>query len=322
MRKALRRLALAGALIFSATISAQAQDYPTKPIRIVVPFAPGGAADRVARLLGEKLQARWGQVVTVENRAGAGGNIGAEMVFRAPPDGYTLLLTPAGVLVINKSLYGKLNFEPEAFVPISAIVNSFTVLSVHPKVAANDMPELLRLARANPGKLNYATPGSGSTSHLGTELMKTLANVQIVHVPYKGNGPALNDLLGGQVDLMLVELSSALPHIKSGRLRALAIGGDKRSDLLPGVPALAESVPGFAMAGFSSLVAPPGTPPAIVASLVTAVREIVSQPDVIKRFNDMSLAPVGNTPAEMAVLMKQETERWAKVIRDTGAKAE
>jgi len=313
--------ALTGVALLAAA-GVQAQDYPTRSVRVVVPFPPGGAADRVARLLSERLQARWNQPFLVENRAGAGGNVGAEMVFRAPPDGYTLLLTPAGVLTINKTLYGNLKFDPEQFVPITAVINSFTVLAVPPRVTARTAQELIAQARANPDKLNYATPGAGSTTHLAGELMKTLANVRIVHIPYKGNGPALTDLLGGQVDMMFVELSSALPHIRSGKLRALAMGTAERTSLLPGVPSMSEAVPGFALSGFSSLVAPPGTPTAIVNRLADAVREVVRTPEVITQLRNMSLEPVGNSPAEMAQLLKQETERWAGVIRATGAKAE
>jgi tripartite-type tricarboxylate transporter receptor subunit TctC len=309
---------LAAGMAFSSGVSAQ--EFPTKPIKIVVPFQPGGGNDRVARIVAEKLRAKWGQAVVIENRAGAGGNIGAEMVFNATPDGYTLLLTAQGPLTINKSLYRKLSYEPEAFVPISAIATSYAVLAVHPKVPAENMRQLVAYAKANPDRLNYGSQGQGTTSHLTAEWFKSMAGVEITHVPYKGTAPALADLLGGQVDMMLVEISSVLPHIRTGKLRALGVGGDKRNPLLPEVPPVSGMLPGFVSQVWYGLVAPPKTPSAIAQKLSTAVAEILRQPEVVKQLQDSTIEAIGSTPAEMAKFMKQDSERWSSLVRATNTK--
>lgn len=306
---------LAAGMAFSSGVSAQ--EFPTKPIKIVVPFQPGGGNDRVARIVAEKLRAKWGQAVVIENRAGAGGNIGAEMVFNATPDGYTLLLTAQGPLTINKSLYRKLSYEPEAFVPVSAIATSYAVLAVHPKVPAENMRQLVAYAKANPDRLNYGSQGQGTTSHLTAEWFKSMAGVKITHVPYKGTAPALADLLGGQVDMMLVEISSVLPHIRTGKLRALGVGGDKRNPLLPDVPPVSGMLPGFVSQVWYGLVAPPKTPSAIAQKLSTAVAEILQQPEVVKQLQDNTIEAIGSTPAEMAKFMKQDSERWSSLVRAT-----
>jgi tripartite-type tricarboxylate transporter receptor subunit TctC len=305
-------------MAFSSGVSAQ--EFPTKPIKIVVPFQPGGGNDRVARIVAEKLRAKWGQAVVIENRAGAGGNIGAEMVFNATPDGYTLLLTAQGPLTINKSLYRKLSYEPEAFVPISAIATSYAVLAVHPKVPAENMRQLVAYAKANPDRLNYGSQGQGTTSHLTAEWFKSMAGVEITHVPYKGTAPALADLLGGQVDMMLVEISSVLPHIRTGKLRALGVGGDKRNPLLPEVPPVSGMLPGFVSQVWYGLVAPPKTPSAIAQKLSTAVAEILQQPEVVKQLQDNTIEAIGSTPAEMAKFMKQDSERWSSLVRATNTR--
>jgi tripartite-type tricarboxylate transporter receptor subunit TctC len=311
-------LILAAGMAFSSGVSAQ--EFPTKPIKIVVPFQPGGGNDRVARIVAEKLRAKWGQPVVIENRAGAGGNIGAEMVFNATPDGYTILLTAQGPLTINKSLYRKLSYEPEAFVPVSAIATSYAVLAVHPKVPAKNMRELVAYAKANPDRLNYGSQGQGTTSHLTAEWFKSMAGVEITHVPYKGTAPALADLLGGQVDMMLVEISSVLPHIRTGKLRALGVGGDKRNPLLPEVPPVSGMLPGFVSQVWYGLVAPPKTPSAIAQKLSTAVAEILQQPEVVKQLQDNTIEAIGSTPAEMAKFMKQDSERWSSLVRATNTR--
>jgi tripartite-type tricarboxylate transporter receptor subunit TctC len=309
---------LAAGMAFCSGVSAQ--EFPSKPIKIVVPFQPGGGNDRVARIVSEKLRAKWGQAVVIENRAGAGGNIGAEMVFNATPDGYTLLLTAQGPLTINKSLYRKLSYEPEAFVPVSAIATSYAVLAVHPKVPAENMRQLVAYAKANPDRLNYGSQGQGTTSHLTAEWFKSMAGVKITHVPYKGTAPALADLLGGQVDMMLVEISPVLPHIRAGKLRALGVGGDKRNPLLPEVPPVSGMLPGFVSQVWYGLVAPPKTPSAIAKKLSTAVAEILQQPEVVKQLQDNTIEAIGSTPAEMAKFMKQDSERWSSLVRATNTK--
>jgi len=316
------RKTLLGLISFLAAMGftpvTHAQDYPSKLIKLVVPFAPGGGTDIVARILGERLQAKWGQPVIVEHRGGAGGNIGAEAVFRAAPDGYTLLLTPPPPLVINKSLYAKLSYDPDAFVPVSLISASPNVLIVHPNVAAESVQQLIDVARTRLEPLNYASQGNGTTSHLTAEMFKSMAGVRLVHVPYKGTGPAITDLLGGQVDMMFAEISAVVPHIRSGKVRALAVGSDKRNSSLPNVPTVAEAIPGFLSMTSSNIVAPPGTPAAIVNKLSSAIAEIMRQPEVVKRLLDLSAVAIGSTPAELAQSMKMDSERWGTVIRVTG----
>ena len=314
----LRPLLLALAL----PLALHAQDYPAKPVRIVVPFQPGGGSDTLGRLLAEKLSARWGQPVVVENRAGAGGNVGAGFVAQSPPDGYTLLLSSPGPVVINKSLYGSLPFDPDLFVPVSIIATNYGVLAVHPRAGLDSVAALIGAARAAPDKLNYASAGSGTTPHLAGELFKSLSGVRITHVPYKGAGPGFAGLLGGEVDMMFVDVFIALPHVRSGKLRALALGGGRRNPLLPGVPVLSEVLPGFEYSVWQGLVAPSGTPAAVASRLSAAVAEVVRQPDVVKRLADVGLEAVGSTPAEMGAVMRQDRERWGKVVRETGARAD
>jgi tripartite-type tricarboxylate transporter receptor subunit TctC len=299
-----------------------AQDYPAKPIKVVVPYAPGGGADIMARIIAQKLQDKWGQTAIVENRAGAGGNLGAEAVFSAPPDGYTLLFTAQGPLVVNKSLYGKLAYDPDEFVPVSLAVVAYSVLLVHPKVPAGSMRELIAYAKANPERLNYASQGIGTAAHLTAELFKSMAGVRINHVPYRGSGPALNDLVAGHVDMMFGELAPAHQYVRSGVLRAFAVSSEKRNPTMPDVPTVAEALPGFVVTSWWAMVAPPATPPAIANRLSAAIAEALRQPDVAARLADMSMVETGSTPARLASFMSEERERWGNVIRTSGAKAE
>lgn len=310
---------LAAALAFSLPV--HAQDYPGNPIKIVVPSAPGATTDALARMIADQFQRKWGQPVIVDNRAGAAGNIGAEYAIRANPDGYTLLFSYPAPLVVNKSLYGNLSHDPDAFVPVSLVGTAALVLAVHPKLAANSVQELIALAKASPSRLNYASQGTGTTGHLAAELFNSMAGVKIVHVPYKSSAPAQTDLLSGQVEMMLVELSSVLQHISAGRLRALAVGSEKRNPFLPVVPAMSEVLPGFVALTWFGMVAPPRTPPAIVNKLSAAVIEAIQQPDVAKRLHGLTLNAIGSTPEEMALFMRQERERWGNVIRAAGVKA-
>ena len=314
------RLLLATALAFA--LSVHAQDYPGNPIKIVVPSAPGATTDALARIIAEQFQRKWGQPVIVDNRAGAAGNIGAEYAIRANPDGYTLLFSYPAPLVVNKNLYANLSHDPDAFVPVSLVGTAPLVLAVHPKLAANSVQELIALAKTNPNRLNYASQGRGTTGHLAAELFKSMAGVNIVHVPYKSSAPAQTDLLSGQVEMMLVELSSVLQHISAGRLRALAVGSEKRNPFLPDVPAMSEVLPGFVALTWFGMVAPPRTPSAIVNRLSTAVVEAIQQPDVAKRLHGLTLNAIGSTPDEMALFMRQERERWGSVIRFANVKME
>ena len=315
------RFAVFAALLFAWTV--QAQEWPAKPVRIIVPFPAGGSADLLPRAVAERLSQKWGQPVIVENRPGAAGNIGADAVFRADPDGYTLLSSPPPPLVINKSLYPKLSYDPAQFVPVTVIGAIPNVLLVHPKVGANSVAELIDIAKKNPGKLNYASQGSGTTSHLTAELFKSMAgNLQIAHIPYKGTAPALTDLLGGQVDIMCDNLGVSLPHVRSGKLKALAVASKNRFPGLPDVPALGETLPGFESIAWFGIVAPPRTPGPIVEKIAAGVRDAINMPDVQKRLAELSAEPSGMSPAEMASFMRQEVERWATVIRSANVRVE
>ena len=312
---------LLGLLLWVTT--ALAQEWPARAVRIIVPFPPGGSADLLPRIVGEKLAQQWGQPVVIENRAGAGGNIGAASVFQAEPDGYTLLSAPPPPLVINRLIYPKLAYDSTQFVPMTVIAAIPNVLLVHPKVAANSVGELIAYTKQNPTKLNYASQGSGTTSHLTAELFKSMAGgLQITHVPYKGTAPALADLLAGQVEIMFDNLGVSLPQVKSGKLKALAVASSKRFRSLPDVPALAETLPGFEAVAWFGIVGPPKTPSAIAEKVAAGVAETLRNPDVLRRLNDLSADPLGLSPAETAAFMKLETERWSAVVRAAGVKVE
>jgi tripartite-type tricarboxylate transporter receptor subunit TctC len=311
------------AALLASAFAVQAQDYPAKPIRIVVPYPAGGSADLLPRIFAEKLNAKWGQPVLVENRPGAGGNIGAEFVYRAEPDGYTLFASAPGPLVVNQNLYRQLAFDPMQFVPVSIMAAIPNVLLVNPGVPAKSVEELIAYAKANPDKLNYGSQGSGSTAHLTAELFKTAGGgLKITHVPYKGSAPAMTALLAGEIELMFDNLGVTLPHIKSGKLRVLAVASEKRVASLPEVPAMSEILPGFVSVAWFGIVAPPKTPAAIAEKFSAAVAEAIRQPDVVKRLATLSAEPMGDTPAEMAAFMKQEEQRWKGVIETARVKAD
>ena len=317
--------ASAAAIVFSLGCAANvsmAQDFPSKPIRLLVGFPPGGNADVGARIVAQKMSDGLGRQVLVENRAGANANIGADYVSKAAPDGYTLLVTGEGPLVINKALDPKLSYDPEAFVPVSVLIAQSLILVSNPVLPAQNLQQLLAYAKANPDKLNLASNGSGSNMHLTLEMLKLATGVKITHVPYKGIPPALTDLVGGQVDLIFVGLGTVQQLLKAGTLRVIAAASERRMALLPDAPTIAESIPGFAATSWFGMVAPPKTPVAIAEKLSGAIREFMLQPDVTKILAELSIEGVGNSPAEMTAFIKQETERWGKVIRATGIKAE
>lgn len=316
------RLVTMAAIGIGIPVCSQAQTYPARPIRIIVPSPGGATTDTLARLVAGKLQEKWGQPVIVDDRGGAAGNIGAEEASKAPPDGYTLLFSYPAPLVVNKTLYTKLSYDPDSFVPISLVASVPLVLAVTPNLAAADVGQLIAFAKAHPNQLNYASQGYGTTGHLAGELFKSMAGVEIVHVPYKGSTPALTDLLGGQVQMMFIELSTVLSQIEAGKLRALAVGSIARSPSLPDVPAMAEVLPGFQALTWFGMVAPPATQAGLVGKLSSAVAEAIREPDVAKRFVDINATAVGDTPAEMADFLHQERERWGKVIRATGISTE
>jgi len=299
------------------------QNFPTKPIQLIVPFTPGGGmADRIARLIADKVREKWGQPGIVENRPGASANIGAEFVARAAPDGYTLLVAGDTPLVINKALFPKLSYDPDAFTPVSIVLKNPLILVVHPKVPAANLQELLAYAKSNPDRLNFGSNGNGSSMHLFLELFMMETGVRITHIPYKGVPNALTDLVGGQVQVMFVGLGTVLQQLKAGKLRVLAVAGEKRMAALPDVPAIAELVPGFVVQTWFGVVAPPKTPAAIAARLSAAISEMVRAPETIKLMDTLSVEGVGSTPEEMARFLKEETARWSKVIRTTGVKVE
>ena len=302
---------------------AHGQTFPAKAIQLVVPFTPGGGfADRVARLIADKFRDKWGQPGVVDNRPGASGNIGGEYVARAAPDGYTLLVAGDNPLVINKTLFPKLSYDPEALTPVSIVIRSPLILVAHPAVPAKNLQELLGYAKAHPDALNLGSNGNGSNMHLSLELLKRDTGVRITHVPYKGVPNALTDLVGGQIQLMFVGLGTVLQQLKAGKLKVLAVAGNKRMDALPDVAAISETVPGFVTGTWFGVVAPPKTPPAIAARLSEAITEMVRSPESIKLFETLSVEGVGATPEETAKFLKEETARWGQVIRTTGVKAD
>jgi tripartite-type tricarboxylate transporter receptor subunit TctC len=316
-------LLLTAAWLAAAPVTALGQaDYPSRPIKIIVPLAPGGTADILPRIIGEKLSARWGQPVVIENRAGGGQHIGTEAVARAEPDGYTLLASAAGPLVINPSLSPNLSYDPLAFAPVTIMASLPYVLVVNPKVPARSVAELVAYAKANPDKLNYASPGVGSSQHLAMEWRKTLAGIKLTHVPYNGTGPALNDVVAGHVDLMFAGTVSVLPLLPGNRLRVLAVDSEKRIVELPDVPTVAETFPGYVVTSWNAVVAPPKTDAAIVAKLSAAIAEVVRMPDVDKRLRDLAAIPVGNSPAQARARIEQERERWHRIIVSAGIKAQ
>jgi tripartite-type tricarboxylate transporter receptor subunit TctC len=303
------------------TSVAFAQAYPQKPIRMVVGFAAGGPNDTQARLIGEKLTASLGQQVIVDNRAGATGAIGTAYVAKSPPDGYTLMLISAGHTIINN--FQKLPYHPiDDFAPVTQVSSSPFVLVVHPSLPANSVAALIRLAKAQPGQLTYGSAGNGSSLQTAMELFSSMAGIKMVHVPYKGGGPATIDLIAGHVQLMINNVVGALPAARAGKLRALAVTSAKRSSAAPELPAIAETVPGYEADGWYGVIAPRGTPPAIVSLLRGEIAKAIHLPDVRSRFATLGLEPVGGTPQEFGTLLQKETAKWAKVVKDANIKAE
>lgn len=324
MMQVFRRIALALLLLLPFAASPQAQDYPNKPVKIVVPYPPGGSNDVLARILAQRLSEDLKQQFIVENRAGANGNVGANSVATGDADGYTLFLTAPGPLTINQSLYSKLSFDPaKDFAPVALVASVPLVLMVHPDVKAANVKELIALAQAQPGKMNFGSSGIGSTNHLAGELLKRMSNVDIVHVAYKGAAPAMNDLVGGHIPMMFDNMPAALPQVNGNKVRALAVAGDKRAAAMPNVPTVAESgVPGFETSAWFGLVAPAKTPPAVLAKLTDAVNKALTSPDVVKRFQDLGAEPGTVSGAAYGAFLQAETKKWADVIKASGAKAE
>jgi tripartite-type tricarboxylate transporter receptor subunit TctC len=315
-------LGVAGSLL--TTLSAQAQAFPNKPIRLVCPFPPGGAVDIASRAIAQELSKNLGQPVTVDNKPGAGGNIGGAEVARATPDGYTIFMTTSGIQAINPALYAKMPFDPNKdLTPITALVSLNNVLVLHPSVKANSVTEVIALAKAQPGAINYASSGSGTSIHMSGEMFKSLTNVNMTHIPYKGSAPAINDLLGGQVMMMFDNIPSAIPHIKSGKLRALATTGAKRDPLLPDLPTLAEAgVAGYESGVWFGLAVPANTPRDVVMKLNAEANKGIKSPEFVKRMTDLGYIIMGTSPETMAEMNKAEVQRWGPIVKASGAKAD
>jgi tripartite-type tricarboxylate transporter receptor subunit TctC len=316
------RLIFAFFALVSLAAPANAQDYPSKPVRIVVPLAAGGGTDLLARVIAAKLHDKFGQPVTVENRSGAAGSIGAEAVFKAPPDGYTLLFTQPAPLAVNKALYGKLAYEPEQFVPIALVSQQDIMLALNPNVPAGNLPELIAYAKANPGKLNFGSSGAGSAPHLAAELFCAMAGVKMVHIPYKGAAESMTATLGGQVDLTFFAFSTALRNAQAGKLRAIGVGGTRRNPQLPGVPSISEAIPGYSATSWTAMVAPPGTPAPVAQKLAQAMSEIIRMPDVQSRLTEAGDEAFDMTPAQMAIFLREESQRWGGLIKKAGITAQ
>jgi len=313
----------AGAALLPAVAGAQ-EAWPAKPIRVVVPFPPGGATDIIGRVVAAELGKAFGVSAVVENRAGAGGNIGSELVARSAPDGYTLLIGTVGTHGINTSLYSKLSFDPvRDFAPVTLVATVPNVLVVHPSVQAGSVRELITLLKSRPGRLNYASSGNGTSIHLSGELFKSMTGTFMTHIPYRGSSPAVADLLAGQVDLMFDNLPSSLQHIRAGKLRALGVTSAKRAAALPDVPTIAEAgVPGYEASSWFGLLAPAGTPAAIVQKLQQSLSRSLAAPDVREKLLGQGADPVGNTPEAFAQYIQDEIAKWAKVVRASGAKVD
>ena len=323
MRSYVRALLLAVALLFPGTLAAQTDTYPSRPIKIVVAFTAGGTTDIIARIVGRKLTDAWGQQVIIDNRPGAGGNLGSNVVAKAPPDGYTLLIGSVGPLAINATLYPNMPYDHlKDFVPICLVASVPNMLVVHPSVPVHSVKDLVDLARAKPGSLNYGSTGNGTTGHLSGELMNERAGINLVHVPYRG-ATAVTDLLGGQVQLMFATIPSVIQHVRAGTLRAIAVTSSRRSPALPEIPTIAETgYPDFEAGSWFGFVAPTGTPEPIVRKLHAQIAAIVRMPDINEQLASQGADPVGSTPEEFGQYMRSETAKWAKVVKASGIRLE
>ncbi|NUN60687.1 MAG: tripartite tricarboxylate transporter substrate binding protein [Burkholderiaceae bacterium] len=318
-RAVLSAIALAAAA--TLPLGAVAQNYPTKPITIVVPFAAGGTTDILARLVGQHLSTELGQPVVVENKAGAGGNIGAAFAAKAAADGHTLFMGTVGTHAINASLYKKLPYDPiKDFAPLTRVAMVPNLLVAHPSQPFKTVQEMIAYAKANPGKINFGSPGNGASPHLSGELFKSLTKVDMVHVPYKGSAPAVSDLLGGQISIMFDNLPSVIPHVRSGKLRAIAISTAKRSADLPDVPTISEAgVPGYEATSWFGMFAPAATPKPVLDKISAALGKVLANAEVKKKIDDQGGEPANETPAQFADFIQKESLKWGKVVKESGA---
>jgi tripartite-type tricarboxylate transporter receptor subunit TctC len=323
MKPAFRNIAFAAlAAAIAAPSIAFGQAFPAKPVRLICPFPPAGAVDIASRAIAHELQKNLGQPVTVENRPGAGGNLGGEMAAKSAPDGYTLFMTTSGIQAINPALYSKMNYDPNKdLVPVAPLVSLNNVLVLHPSVPANSVRDVIAMAKANPGKLTYASSGNGTSIHMSGELFKHMTGVNMLHIPYKGSGPAVADLIGGQVNMMFDNIPSSLPHIKAGKLKALATTGAKRDPALPDLPTIAEAgVPGYESGVWFGIAVPAATPKDIIARLNAETIRGAKAPEFVKRMTDLGYLIIPGSADQMGDMIKAEIARWTPVVKASGAK--
>ena len=314
------RIVIAVLALVGAATAAGAAGYPDRPVRMIVPFTPAGATDMLARLVGERLGAKLGQSVVIDNRAGAGGNVGAEIAARAAPDGYTLLMGPASIYAISATLYPRLGYDlAKDLTPVSLVANVPHVLLVNNDLPVRSVPELIQLAKKKPGELNIASQGSGTVSHLEAELLKHMAGIEMLHVPYRGSAPAILDLIGGRVHVMFDSIASALPHIRAGKLRAIAVASNTRSSLLPNMPTVAESLPGYSAHSWLGIFVPAGTPQSIVQRLQRDLVAAIDEPKTQARLVEAGFEPKSSTQEDFAKLVRDEMEKWRPVVKMSGA---
>lgn len=323
MFAAVCRTAIVALFALLTLAPAQAQNYPSKPVRIVVPFAAGGPSDILSRMLAQKLTARWNQPVIVDNRPGAGGALGANLVAKAPADGYTLLLSDTAIVTISPALQSNLPYAAKDLAPVINLAKNWLVLVAPANSQLNTLADVVTRDRANPGSVNYASAGAGSTPHLAAEKLAAAMRLKLTHIPYKGSGPALNDVMAGQVDTLITSTAAAMPFIKGGKLKVIAVTAKERLALLPQAPTASESgAPGFEAVGAQGLFAPAGTPREIVRKLNAEVADIIKQADMQERWTQMALSALDNTPEQFAAWLSDQSEQWGKLIRDAGIKAD
>jgi tripartite-type tricarboxylate transporter receptor subunit TctC len=321
MRKLLKFLFISFALVSSA--QSQTSSYPDRQIKIISPFATGGIADTFSRVIAQGLSESWGQPVIVENKTGGGGNIGSDFVAKAAPDGYTLVMGNIGSHAVNPYLMKNMPYDPfRDFQPVAYVLDAEGLLVISPEIPSKTVPELIAYIKANPGKISYGSGGVGTTSHLAGELFKSTAKVDMTHIPYKGNAPAITDLIGGQTQLMFATMPTVLPYVKTGKLRALAVIGSTRSPSLPDLPTVSETLPGFDVSNWIGIFAPTGTSPSIVSKLNAEIIKVMQQPNVQKRLDTEGAKFKVMTPESFGVFQKNEAQKWAKIIRDSGLKPE
>ena len=316
MKKTLAACAVGLVAALAASLAGAQGTFPARTVRFIVPFPGGGINDVLARIVGEKLQTKWGQPIVIENKTGAGGNIGAELAYQSEGDGYTLLLSPPGPLAVNQSLYKQLSYKPQEFVPITVVGSVPNVVIVRKELPVNSLKELIDYVKANPGKVTFGSQGNGATPHLTGMMFQGMTDTRMVHVPYRGENLVLNDMIGGHVDVFFGNIAAGGPPFRDGRVKILALADTHRSPMLPEIPTTAEAgLPGLVSTGWFALAAPPKTPPPLASEIAKAAVETIKMPDVQAKFRAASVEPVGNSPAEMAAFVAEESRRWSDIIK-------